>query len=56
MYDALSRGTFDGSFYSIADWSGYGFQDLFKYTVTGINFGHFNGFIGMSKEEVGNAS
>ena len=51
MYDALSRGTFDGSFYSIADWSGYGFQDLFKYTVTGINFGHFNGFIGMSKEK-----
>jgi len=51
MYDALSRGTFDGSFYSIADWSGYGFQDLFRYTVTGINFGHFNGFIGMSKEK-----
>lgn len=51
MYDALSRGTFDGSFYSIADWSGYGFQDLFTYTVTGINFGHFNAFIGMSKEK-----
>lgn len=51
MYDALSRGTFDGSFYSIADWSGYGFQDLFTYTVTGINFGHFNSFIGLSKEK-----
>lgn len=51
MYDALSRGTFDGSFYSIADWSGYGFQDLFSYTVTGINFGHFNAFIGLSKEK-----
>ncbi len=51
MYDALSRGTFDGSFYSIADWSGYGFQDLFKYTITGVNFGHFNAFIGMSKEK-----
>ncbi|WP_209123448.1 TRAP transporter substrate-binding protein DctP [Alkalihalobacillus sp. BA299] len=51
MYDALSRGTFDGSFYSIADWSGYGFQDLFRYTVTGVNFGHFNAFIGMSKEK-----
>lgn len=50
MYDALSRGTFDGSFYSIADWSGYGFQDLFTYTVTGVNFGHFNAFIGMSKD------
>ncbi|HHY22183.1 MAG TPA: TRAP transporter substrate-binding protein DctP [Bacilli bacterium] len=51
MYDALSRGTFDGSFYSIADWTGYGFQDLFKYTITGINYGHFNSFIAMSKEK-----
>ncbi|MRX53074.1 TRAP transporter substrate-binding protein DctP [Bacillus idriensis] len=51
MYDALSRGSFDGSYYSIADWSGYGFQDLFKYTITGVNFGHFNAFIGMSKEK-----
>lgn len=51
MYDALSRGSFDGSYYSISDWSGYGFQDLFRYTLTGINFGHFNSFIGMSKDK-----
>ncbi|MFS0777133.1 TRAP transporter substrate-binding protein DctP [Neobacillus sp. 3P2-tot-E-2] len=51
MYDSLSRGSFDGSYYSIADWSGYGFQDLFKYTITGVNFGHFNAFIGMSNEK-----
>lgn len=50
MYDAMSRGAFDGSFYSIADWSGYGFQDLFEYTVVDINFGHFNGLIGMTDE------
>jgi TRAP-type C4-dicarboxylate transport system substrate-binding protein len=50
MFDALSRGAFDGSFYSIADWSGYGFQDLFKWTLTDINFGHFNGLIGMSQD------
>jgi TRAP-type C4-dicarboxylate transport system substrate-binding protein len=50
MFDALSRGAFDGSFYSIADWSGYGFQDLFTWTLTDINFGHFNGLIGMSQE------
>lgn len=50
MFDALSRGAFDGSFYSIADWSGYGFQDLFKWTLTDINFGHFNGLIGMNQE------
>jgi TRAP-type C4-dicarboxylate transport system substrate-binding protein len=50
MFDALSRGAFDGSFYSIADWSGYGFQDLFKYTLTDINFGHSNGLIGMTQD------
>jgi TRAP-type C4-dicarboxylate transport system substrate-binding protein len=51
MYDALSRGAFDGSYYSIADWTGYGFQDLFTYTMTGINFGHFNAFIGMRQDK-----
>lgn len=51
MFDALSRGSFDGSYYSIADWSGYGFQELFKYTITGVNFGHFNAFIGMRKDK-----
>jgi TRAP-type C4-dicarboxylate transport system substrate-binding protein len=51
MYDALSRGAFDGSYYSIADWSGYGFGELFKYTVTGVNFGHFNAFIGMTQDK-----
>lgn len=50
MFDALNRGAFDGSFYSIADWSGYGFQDLFKYTLTDINFGHFNALIGMTQD------
>lgn len=50
MFDALSRGAFDGSFYSIADWSGYGFQDLFEWTLTDINYGHFNALIGMTEE------
>lgn len=50
MFDALSRGAFDGSFYSIADWSGYGFQDLFEYTLTGLNIGHFNAVIGMTDQ------
>lgn len=50
MFDAMSRGAFDGSFYSVADWSGYGFQDLFKYTLTDINYGHFNGLIGMTQD------
>ncbi|HHW37397.1 MAG TPA: TRAP transporter substrate-binding protein DctP [Bacillales bacterium] len=51
MFDALSRGSFNGSYYSIADWTGYGFQDLFKYTITGVNFGHFNSFIGMRNDK-----
>lgn len=50
VFDSLSRGAFDGAFYSIADWSGYGFQDLFMYTVTGVNFGHFNAVIGMNDD------
>ena len=50
MYDSLSRGAFEGSYYSISDWTGYGFQDLFRYTLRGINFGHFNAFIGMTNE------
>ncbi|WEV78734.1 TRAP transporter substrate-binding protein DctP [Janibacter cremeus] len=49
-YDALNRGTLDGNFSSVADWSGYGFQDLFKYTLKGINFGHFNGTMAMTEE------
>ncbi|WP_078428299.1 TRAP transporter [Alkalihalobacterium alkalinitrilicum] len=51
MFDAMSRGAFEGSFYSIADWSGYGFQDLFMYTFTGVNFGHFNSLIAMTQDK-----
>lgn len=51
MFDALSRGAFEGSYYSIADWSGYGFQELFRYTLRGINFGHFNALIAMTQEK-----
>lgn len=41
-YDALSRGTIDGGFAAVADWSNYGLQDLYRTTLTGVNFGHFN--------------
>ncbi|WP_078430820.1 TRAP transporter [Alkalihalobacterium alkalinitrilicum] len=51
MFDAMSRGAFEGSFYSLADWTGYGFQDLFKYTVQGVNFGHFNSVFAMTEEK-----
>ncbi|WP_078428350.1 TRAP transporter [Alkalihalobacterium alkalinitrilicum] len=51
MFDALSRGAFEGSFFSIADWTGYGFQDLFKYSLTGVNFGHFNAVLAFTQEK-----
>ncbi|MGO1397878.1 MAG: hypothetical protein ACTHVY_11680 [Brevibacterium yomogidense] len=41
-YDALSRGTIDGGFAAVADWGNYGLQDLYRTTLTGVNFGHFN--------------
>lgn len=50
MFDALSRGAFDGSFYSVPDWTGYGFQDLFMYTLEDLSLGHFNGQLTMTQE------
>ena len=50
MFDALSRGAFDGSFITIPDWTAYGFQDLFTYTLTDISFGTFHGSLGMTTE------
>jgi TRAP-type C4-dicarboxylate transport system substrate-binding protein len=50
MFDALSRGAFDGSFYSVPDWTGYGFQDLFSYTLDGLALGHFSGLLAMRQD------
>lgn len=49
-YDALSRGTIDGGFAAIADWANYGLQDLYRSTLTGVNFGHFNLSMVMTEE------
>ncbi len=51
IFEALSRGAIDGVFHNVADWSGLGFQDLMKYALTGINFGHFNSTIAMTQEK-----
>lgn len=51
LFDAMSRGAIDGSYLFIADWTGYGFQDLFKYTVQGINLGHFGSVLAMTEEK-----
>jgi C4-dicarboxylate-binding protein DctP len=50
MFDAINRGAFDGSFFSIADWTGYGMQDVFNYTLEGINLGHYTGMWAMTEE------
>jgi TRAP-type C4-dicarboxylate transport system substrate-binding protein len=51
LYDAMSRGAVDGSFIHVADWPAYGFQDLFKYSLTGLNFGHFGAFWSMTSKK-----
>lgn len=51
MFETVSRGAVDGVFFSVADWSSYGLQELFKTTIKGINFGHFNALIAMTKEK-----
>lgn len=50
LFDAMSRGSVDGSFIHVADWTAYGFQDLFEYSLTGINFGHFTAGLAMDQE------
>ncbi|WP_053362646.1 TRAP transporter substrate-binding protein DctP [Bacillus sp. FJAT-27251] len=51
MFDAINRGAFNGSFFSIADWTGYGMQDVFNYTLEGINLGHYTGAWAMTEEK-----
>lgn len=51
LFDALSRGALDGSFLFISDWTGYGFDELFKYTVTDVNLGHFASAMAMTQKQ-----
>lgn len=51
LFDALSRGAVDGSFLFISDWTGYGFDELFKYTVTDLNLGHFASVMALTEEQ-----
>ncbi len=44
-YEALSRGTVNGLVLSIGDWKSYSFQDLIKYTVTGVSIGHWESYL-----------
>lgn len=51
MFDAINRGAFEGSFFSISDWTSYGLQDAFGYTLEGINLGHYAGMWAMTEEK-----
>ncbi|OLO36373.1 hypothetical protein BTR23_16010 [Alkalihalophilus pseudofirmus] len=50
-YDALSRGALDGNLLCICDWDGWGFQDLFAYSLEGANIGHYTAVFGMTEEK-----
>lgn len=50
-YDALSRGTIDGTLMAVGDWGGWGYQELFKYVLEGAYIGHFSAVFGMQEEK-----
>ncbi len=50
LYDTLSRGTADGGFQQIPDWASYGLDELYKYAIEGLSFGHFTAGMGWSKD------
>ena len=47
-YEALSRGTVNGLVLSVGDWKSYSFQDLLKYTITGVALGHWESYLATS--------
>jgi len=49
-YDAFSRGSIVGIIYSVPDWKSYGFQELIRYTITGMGLGHFPSYIAVTKK------
>ncbi|WP_366921719.1 TRAP transporter substrate-binding protein DctP [Metallumcola ferriviriculae] len=49
-YEAISKGTLDGLISSIGDWQSYGFQELVEYTIVGINMGHWESYLTLTKE------
>lgn len=50
LFDAMSRKAVDGTFLFVADWTAYGFQNLLKWTLEGVYFGHFPSVMAISKK------
>jgi len=48
-YEALSRGTVNGLVLSVGDWKSYSFQDLMKYTITGVAIGHWESYLAVEE-------
>ncbi|AFT72490.1 ABC superfamily ATP binding cassette transporter, binding protein [Alloalcanivorax dieselolei B5] len=49
-YEALSRKTVIGTILSVADWPSYSFEDLLKYSITGISMGHWESYLAVTDE------
>lgn len=47
-YEAMSRGTVNGLVLSVGDWKSYSFQELLKYTITGVSLGHWESYLATS--------
>lgn len=47
-YEALSRGTVEGTILSIGDWKSYSLQDVLTYSITGVAVGHWGSYLGIS--------
>lgn len=49
LFEAMSRGSVDGSFLFISDWTAIGIENLMKYTVN-MSLGHFSSLLAMTEE------
>ncbi|NYT64432.1 TRAP transporter substrate-binding protein DctP [Alcaligenaceae bacterium] len=49
-YEAMSRGTVDGLVSSIGDWKSYSFQELLKYTISGVSLGNWGSYLATTNE------
>lgn len=50
LYDGLSKGTLDGALLAVPDWTSYGLEKLFSYTIEGLNLGHYSALTTMTKD------
>lgn len=47
-YEALSRGTVEGTILSIGDWRSYSLQDVLTHTITGVAVGHWGSYLAVN--------